>query len=68
MASTFVDSWKAAAVDVDPERCIMDDKRTSNMELECAPETQREAERICNQLINNEKFSNCLKVCIYNTI
>lgn len=62
MASTFVDSWKASAVDVDPEKCVMDDK-SSNMELECIPETLREAERVCKQLINNQKFSNCLKVC-----
>lgn len=62
MASTFLDSWKASAVDVDPEKCIMDDK-ASHMELECIPETLRDAESVCKQLINNPKFANCLKVC-----
>lgn len=67
MASTFVDSWKASTLDVDPAKCLMDDKATTgaNMELQCSDEMQTEAQNICSKLIENPKFGNCLKVGTY---
>ena len=46
---------------MDDEKCSQNDK-PSEMELECAERVQAEAKRICTKLIDNPKFSNCLKV------
>lgn len=62
MTSTFVDSWKTPAVDVNPEKCIMDEKSSGIMELECTEEIKTKALQVCEKLIKNSKFGNCLKV------
>lgn len=62
MSTTFVDSWTAPTLDADPKKCVMNDQNShGSMELQCTEEVHTMAEAICQKLIGNQKFSNCLK-------
>lgn len=54
-----MDSWRAPSVDIDAAKCVMSG---NIMNLECPEEVLQEAIRICKQLVNSPKFTNCLKV------
>ncbi|KAG4071830.1 hypothetical protein HA402_005991 [Bradysia odoriphaga] len=58
--ATFVDSWRAATLDVDPDKCTMSG---NIMNLECPEDVLQEAISVCKRLVNSPKFSNCLKEC-----
>lgn len=62
MASTFVDSWKAATLDADPSKCIMEQQQNDGLELQCPLEIEAKAIEVCEKLLNNPKYENCLKV------
>lgn len=61
MASTFVDSWKAPNMDVDPKKCLMERKEETEME-NCTPELKTKAGEMCTKLLDNPKFKNCLRM------
>lgn len=63
MSSTFVDSWAAPSIDLDPKKCVMNDNpnNKAKMELECSNDLRAKAEQVCTKLIDNAKFGNCLK-------
>lgn len=57
--ATFVDSWRAATLDIDSAKCTMSG---NIMNLECEEDVLQEALSVCKRLVNSPKFSNCLKV------
>lgn len=55
---TFVDSWQAPTVDLDPSKCIMGDDLDYD-EQKCNPDTMMKAKTICEKLVNNKKLQVC---------
>lgn len=60
MPTTFVDSWRALALDKNKEQCI---PRLQKMETQTACETSvdEKANLICTDLLKNPKMANCFK-------
>lgn len=60
MTSTFVDSWRLPNQD-DDTKCTKDEQNDGT-ELVCGDDIKPKAQTICEKLLGNAKFSDCLKV------
>lgn len=59
MTSTFVDSWQVTDDSITSMKCH---KEQNNVELTCTDDIKTEAKTVCEKLLSNAKFSDCLKV------
>lgn len=64
MTSTFVDSWRLPNQD-DDSKCT-NDEQNDGTELVCTDDIKSKAQTICEKLLSNVKFSDCLKVRNFN--
>lgn len=59
MTSTFVDAWQVQSYD--QEKCT--GEQNDGLEMDCNDDIKTEAEQICEKILSNDKFSDCMKVC-----